>query len=115
MRAFFLSLALLFLIISISLINHAYINNITNLITEATLVSPDIDIDHIMSLWTKHRLFVSLTVNSENIYDTDEAIKNMVIYSQDRKSPEFDASREIFLLNIRRISNVECISIYNII
>jgi protease II len=114
MRAFIISLVFILVIICMSVVNHVYINTFADLMTE-TVVSHDAGIDNVMFLWSKHKRFVSLTVNSENIYDTDEAIKNMIIYSQDRNSPEFEASREIFLLCIRRIKNVECISIYNII
>lgn len=124
MRALIISIVLLLLITGVSVLNSIYINTLTDLLTDALLMAPipqtgdnltGNEADYFMTLWLKHKLYIALTVNSEYIYEVDEYLRSMITYSINKELNEFATSREILLLNIRRIKNIECFSIFNII
>lgn len=124
MRALIISIVLLLLITGVSVLNSIYINTLTDLLTDALLMTPipqtgdnltGNEADYFMTLWLKHKLYIALTVNSEYIYEVDEYLRSMITYSINKELNEFATSREILLLNIRRIKNIECFSIFNII
>lgn len=124
MRAFIISIVLLLLITGVSVLNSIYINTLTDLLIDALVMVPipqtgesltGTEADFFMNIWLKHKPFIALTVNLDYICDVDETLRSMITYSINRELNEFATSREILLLNIWRIKNVECLSIHNII
>jgi hypothetical protein len=124
MRTFLISLFLFSLIIAISIFNSFYISSVTDDLTDAVLkirvprsgeALTGNETKELASLWYKNRPLIALSVNLEYLCMADAAVECMTAYAKTNELPEFEASRQTMLLCIKRIKNLECFNLCNII
>ena len=114
MKQFFIIIIIFALLVTLTVMNNIYINNIAEKLAQKAVSLPSADdplcaekADELYEIWNKNIKRISFSVPFDILNDFTDMVTSMCLYAEHGDTEKFENERRLFLGAMNRITRLE--------